>query len=73
MLLDKLDRLESSGLLSVADNYLTNPPQELCNQGVDAIFNYLRELRISEARHRRKMILIGLLIFNVLSTYYAWF
>ncbi|XP_060067336.1 malignant fibrous histiocytoma-amplified sequence 1 homolog [Ylistrum balloti] len=59
MLLDKLALLEKSGRLSVYDNYLSKPPQEICNQGVVSLFRFLKEMRISEAKHRRKMILIG--------------
>ncbi|XP_069108576.1 malignant fibrous histiocytoma-amplified sequence 1 homolog isoform X2 [Argopecten irradians] len=59
MLLDKLTLLEKTGRLSVYDNYLTKPPQEICSQGVASLFRFLKEMRISEAKHRRKMILIG--------------
>lgn len=59
MLLDKLTLLEKTGRLSVYDNYLTKPPQAICNQGVIPLFRYLKEMRICEAKHRRKMILIG--------------
>lgn len=55
-MMDKLERLER---LSLQDNLLTRPPQEVCQYGIETLFKFLKELRISEAKHRRKMILIG--------------
>lgn len=54
-----MDKLESLERLSLYGNPLTRPPIEVCCYGIHALFKYLRELRISEAKHRRKMILIG--------------
>ncbi|KAK7502424.1 hypothetical protein BaRGS_00006377 [Batillaria attramentaria] len=59
LLLDRLDGLMQTGGLSLHGNYLRTPPQEICDQGVMPLFHFLKELRVSEARHRRKMILIG--------------
>lgn len=59
LLLDRLTGLERTKALFLGDNYLTRPPQEICNQGVDALFNFLKEIRVSEASHRKKMILTG--------------
>ncbi|KAK7113399.1 malignant fibrous histiocytoma-amplified sequence 1 homolog [Littorina saxatilis] len=59
LLLDRLEGLLETGGLSLHGNYLRTPPQEICDQGVVPLFHFLKELRVSEARHRRKMILIG--------------
>ncbi|ESO96335.1 hypothetical protein LOTGIDRAFT_144062 [Lottia gigantea] len=59
LLMDRLDRLAESGCLYLWNNNLKRPPQAICDQGVTALFPYLKELRISEAKHRKKMILIG--------------
>lgn len=59
LLLDRLEGLLDTGGLSLHGNYLRVPPQEICDQGVLPLFHFLKELRVSEARHRRKMILIG--------------
>ena len=59
LLLDRLDGLLETGGLSLHANYLRTPPQEICDQGVVPLFHFLKELRVSEARHRRKLILIG--------------
>lgn len=59
LLLDKLQMLAKTGLLDLGGNSIKVPPQEVCNQGTDALFTFLREYRISQAKHRMKMILIG--------------
>ncbi|GAB1603065.1 malignant fibrous histiocytoma-amplified sequence 1 homolog [Argonauta hians] len=58
-LLDKLTCLEKTNGLALRGNYLVKPPQEICDQGVAALFRFLEEIRVSEASHRRKMILTG--------------
>ncbi|XP_076089133.1 malignant fibrous histiocytoma-amplified sequence 1 homolog [Mytilus galloprovincialis] len=55
-MMDKLEKLER---LSLHSNTLSVPPQEVCQFGIETVFKFLRELRISCAKHRRKMILIG--------------
>ncbi|XP_071112245.1 malignant fibrous histiocytoma-amplified sequence 1 homolog [Haliotis cracherodii] len=59
LLLDNLQGLLQSGVLYLYNNNLKKPPQAICDQGVVPLFHFLKELRISEAKHRRKMILIG--------------
>ena len=59
LLMDRLEGLVETEGLSLHGNYLRAPPQEICDQGVVPLFHFLKELRVSEARHRRKMILIG--------------
>lgn len=59
LLMDRLEGLLKTEGLSLHGNSLRSPPQEICNQGVEPLFHFLKELRVSEARHRRKMILIG--------------
>ena len=58
-LLDRLEGLLESGGLSLHGNSLRLPPQQICDEGVVPLFHFLKELRVSEAHHRRKMILIG--------------
>ncbi|XP_050418496.1 malignant fibrous histiocytoma-amplified sequence 1 homolog [Patella vulgata] len=59
LLLDRLEKLKLSECLHLWNNKLKRPPQAICDQGVHALFPFLQELRISEAKHRKKMILIG--------------
>ncbi|KAL3854054.1 hypothetical protein ACJMK2_013336 [Sinanodonta woodiana] len=59
LMLDKLVRLQETGRISLRNNPLTVPPLAICEQGIDSLYGYLKELRICEAKHRRKMILIG--------------
>ena len=59
LLMDQLHGLLHSGCLSLHGNCLRIPPQEVCNLGVITLFQFLKELRVSEAHHRRKMILTG--------------
>ncbi|XP_060576811.1 malignant fibrous histiocytoma-amplified sequence 1 homolog, partial [Ruditapes philippinarum] len=59
LMLDKLEKLRETGRLSLYNNNLVKPPQSICDQGVDSLYGYLKELRICEATHRKKLILIG--------------
>ncbi|XP_062587393.1 malignant fibrous histiocytoma-amplified sequence 1 homolog [Saccostrea cucullata] len=59
LLLDKLEMLAKTGLIDLSENNIKVPPQEICDQGADTLFIFLREYRISQAKHRRKMILLG--------------
>ncbi|XP_076459454.1 malignant fibrous histiocytoma-amplified sequence 1 homolog [Babylonia areolata] len=59
LLLDRLEGLVETDGLSLHGNDLRSPPQAICDQGIGPLFHFLRELRVSEATHRRKMILIG--------------
>ncbi|CAI9729022.1 malignant fibrous histiocytoma-amplified sequence 1 homolog [Octopus vulgaris] len=59
LLLDQLTGLEKTNGIFLQGNYLVKPRQEICDQGVGALFKYLKEIRVSEANHRRKMILTG--------------
>ena len=59
LLMDKLKKLKETERLSVHNNMLERPPQNVADQGVSTIYAYLKELRICEASHRKKLILIG--------------
>lgn len=59
LLMDKLKKLRETERLSVHNNRLERPPQAVANQGVATIYAFLKELRICEASHRKKLILIG--------------
>lgn len=60
LLLDRLSGLaEKGGCLSLYGNSLRIPPQQICDLGPIPLYLFLKELRVCEARHRRKMILIG--------------
>jgi Leucine-rich repeat (LRR) protein len=59
LLMDRLVGLLETQGLWLHGNALRTPPQEICDQGVGPLFHFLKEVRVSEARHRRKMILIG--------------
>lgn len=59
LLLDRLEKLTVTKRLYLQGNALKKPPQEICDQGVIGLFKFLKELRVSEASHRKKMILIG--------------
>lgn len=59
LLFDKLEMIGQTGLLDLGGNSIKVPPQEICDQGTDTLFSFLREYRIGHAKHRRKMILIG--------------
>ncbi|KAL8584951.1 hypothetical protein ACOMHN_043587 [Nucella lapillus] len=59
LLMDRLEGLVETEGLSLHENYLHTPPQAICDQGIVPLFHFLKELRVSEATHRRKMILIG--------------
>ena len=59
LLMDRLEHLRETGGLYLYNNSLRKPPQAICNQGVIPLFMFLKEMRISAAKHRRKMIFIG--------------
>ena len=59
LLLDKLQMIAKTGLMDLGGNSIKVPPQEICDQGPETLFTFLKEYRISQAKHRRKMILIG--------------
>lgn len=59
LMLDKLEKLKDTERLSLYNNNLVKPPQSICDQGVASLYGYLKELRICEATHRKKLILIG--------------
>lgn len=59
LLMDKMKKLKATGRLSLHHNMLERPSQAIANQGVAAVFAFLKELRICEASHRKKLILIG--------------
>ena len=59
LLMDKMKKLKETERLSVHNNRLERPPQAMADQGIIAIYSYLKELRICEASHRKKLILIG--------------
>ncbi|XP_041375024.1 malignant fibrous histiocytoma-amplified sequence 1 homolog [Gigantopelta aegis] len=59
LLMDRLEHLRETGGLYLYNNSLKKPPQAICNQGVIPLFLFLKEMRISAAKHRRKIILIG--------------
>ncbi|XP_052813851.1 malignant fibrous histiocytoma-amplified sequence 1 homolog isoform X2 [Mya arenaria] len=59
LMMDKLEKLSETERLSVFYNNLKKPPQAICDQGVHNIYDYLKELRVCEATHRKKLILIG--------------
>ena len=42
LMLDKLEKLQETQRLSVTNNNLTKPPQAVCDQGVDAIYGFLK-------------------------------
>ena len=44
--------------LELKDNPLQVPPVEICEQGVEAVFSYLAEIRLARATHQ-KVVLLG--------------
>lgn len=59
LMLDKLEKLRETERLTLYNNKLVKPPQSVCDQGVENLYGFLKELRICEATHRKKLILIG--------------
>ncbi|RUS83985.1 hypothetical protein EGW08_008246, partial [Elysia chlorotica] len=59
LLMDRLDLLASHDGLHLHNNPLRSPFQEISEQGTTQLFEYLKGIRLKEARHRWKMIMIG--------------
>ncbi|CAL1543615.1 unnamed protein product, partial [Lymnaea stagnalis] len=59
LLLDQLEQLAEHDGLSIVNNNLRSPYKEICELGTQALFEFLKGIRLKEAHHRWKMILIG--------------
>ncbi|GFO12921.1 malignant fibrous histiocytoma-amplified sequence 1 [Plakobranchus ocellatus] len=59
LLMDRLDLLASNDGLHLHNNPLRSPFLEISEQGTSQLFEYLKGIRLKEAHHRWKMIMIG--------------
>ncbi|XP_012945729.1 malignant fibrous histiocytoma-amplified sequence 1 homolog [Aplysia californica] len=59
LLMDRLEGLAGCDGLHVVNNPLRSPFFEMSQQGTQELFEFLKGLRVKEAHHRWKMILIG--------------
>ncbi|KAI8761164.1 malignant fibrous histiocytoma-amplified sequence 1 [Biomphalaria glabrata] len=59
LLMDQLDRLAENDGLHILNNNLHSPFKEITTLGTQALFEFLKGIRLKEAHHRWKMILIG--------------
>ncbi|KAH9514822.1 hypothetical protein Btru_023724 [Bulinus truncatus] len=59
LLMDQLDKLGENDGLHIQNNNLRSPFKEITLQGTQALFEFLKGIRLKEAHHRWKMILIG--------------
>ncbi|CAG5119224.1 unnamed protein product [Candidula unifasciata] len=59
LLMDRLELLAEEDGLHILNNNLRSPFREISEQGTRALFEFLKGIRLKEAHHRWKMILIG--------------